>query len=451
MSRVRPAPAPRAALARNPSRRRFVQHLAAGGALALGGAFSPGGLLVPRARAAEGTKPRVVVVGGGFGGATAAHYLRMWSGGAVDVTLVDPEATLVSCPLSNLVIGGSLDIDAVTRPLATLADRHGVKLVRDTALAVDPDRRTVKLAGGGMLAYDRLVLSPGVDVVYDKVEGLATPEARARVLHAWQAGPQTVALRRQLEAMRDGGVFAISIPAAPYRCPPGPYERACQVAWYLKRAKPRSKVLIFDANADVTSKAALFKAAWAGEYKGLVEYIPNRTLVGVDAATLTAKFEVDPDQRIDVLNVIPPNRAGAIAHQAGVVTANGQWCEVDFLTFESIKVKNVHVLGDAIQIAPLMPKSGSMANNQAKVCAAAIIALLAGREPMQDPAMLNTCYSFITDKDVVHVASVHQYSRDKRTFEPVAGAGGLSPAANAQEGLYAWNWARNIWADTLGA
>jgi NADPH-dependent 2,4-dienoyl-CoA reductase/sulfur reductase-like enzyme len=271
-----------------------------------------------------------------------------------------------------------------------------------------------------------------------------------RVLHSWKAGAQTVALRRQLEAMRDGGVYALTVPLAPYRCPPGPYERACQVAWYFKRAKPRSKVLLLDANPDVTSKAGLFRKAWAEEYKGIVEYRPNHTLTGVDVATLTARFETDADVRADVLNVLPPQRAGNIARDAGVITANNRWCEVDFLTYESVRVKNVHVLGDAIQIAPAMPKSGHMANQHAKVCAAAVLSLLAGQPPSPTPVLTNTCYSFITDRDVVHVASVHQYDREKKTMVAVQGAGGLSPAMSALEGEFAFAWAKNIWADTLG-
>jgi NADPH-dependent 2,4-dienoyl-CoA reductase/sulfur reductase-like enzyme len=307
----------------------------------------------------------------------------------------------------------------------------------------------VKLAGGGELPYDRLILSPGVDFMWDKLPGLNNARAQETILHSWKAGAQTVALRRQLEAMPDGGVYALSIPVAPYRCPPGPYERACQVAWYFKRAKPKSKVLILDGNGDVTSKGPLFKKAWAEEYKGIVEYRGNHVLTDVDAATRTAKFEVQDAVKADVLNVVPPQRAGTIARSAGVVTANDRWCDVDFLTFESVKVKNVHVLGDAIQIAPGMPKSGHMANQHAKVCAAAVVALLSGQAPNPTPVLTNTCYSFITDKDVVHVASVHQYDKEKKTVLAVPGSGGVSPAMSEIEGRYAFSWAKNIWADTL--
>ena len=425
-------------------RRDFLSATAAAGLSAAAASMLPG--CASMAGAARG---RVVVVGGGYGGATAAKYIRMWSDGAIDVTLVEPDASFISCPLSNLVVGGSKTLADITVSYDGLVRSHGVKLLRDTATAVDPERRIVKLASGQELAYDRLVLSPGIDILWDKVPSLRSADAQAKVLHAWKAGPQTVALRNQLTEMPDGGVFAISIPVAPYRCPPGPYERACQVAWYFKRAKPRSKVLVLDGNGDVTSKGPLFKKAWAEEYKGIVEYRPNFVLAEVDVATKTAKFDVQDDVKADVLNVIPPQGASAIARSAGVVTANDRWCDVDFLTFESVKVKNVHVLGDAIQIASGMPKSGHMANQHAKVCAAAVVALLAGEAPNPAPVLNNACYSFITDKDVVHVCSVHQYDKEKKTLLPVPGAGGLSPAMSEVEGRYAFNWAKNIWADML--
>jgi sulfide dehydrogenase [flavocytochrome c] flavoprotein subunit len=427
------------------SRRRFLQSTLLAGfngaaAIALSGCASMGG---------AGSNGKVVVVGAGYGGATAAKYIRMWSNGTIDVTVVEPNPEFISCAMSNLVLGGSQDLAFLTTSYANLTARHGVKIIRDTATAVDVDKRVLKLTGANELAYDRLILSPGVDFIWSQVPALDNAPAQARILHAWKAGPQTVALRRQLEAMPDGGVFALSIPVAPYRCPPGPYERACQVAWYFKRAKPRSKVLILDANPDVTSKAGLFKKAWAEEYKGLVEYRPNHVITDVDVATRTAKFEVQESVRADVLNVLPPQRAGAIARTAGVVTANDRWCDVDFVTFESTRVKNIHILGDAIQVATGMPKSGHMANQHAKVCAAAVVALLAGQAPNPAPVLNNTCYSMITDKDSVHVASVHQYDAEKKTLLPVPGAGGLSPAMSAAEGEYAFAWARNIWADML--
>jgi len=279
--------------------------------------------------------------------------------------------------------------------------------------------------------------------------GMRQPGAQDKILHAWKAGTQTLALRKQLEAMPDGGVFAMSIPLAPYRCPPGPYERACQVADYFSKAKPKSKVLILDANDDVTSKGPLFKKAWAERYKGIIEYRNKHNVIDVDVATQTLKFDFNDDLKAHVLNVIPDMRAGDIAVKTGLATANQRWCEVDFLTFESKAAKNVHVLGDAIQIAPAMPKSGHMANQHGKACAAAVVALLTGQTVNPSPVYNNTCYSYVSATDVVHVSSVHRYDAEKKTMLTVPGSGGVSAAANELEGIYAWAWAQNIWADTL--
>jgi sulfide dehydrogenase [flavocytochrome c] flavoprotein subunit len=423
-------------------RRQFVQTLSA--ASTLGAANLLSGCATP-----AGKGPKVVVVGGGYGGATAAKYLRLWSDYGIQVTLVEPHASFISCPLSYLVLGGSKSMADITTPYDNLGKRHGVTVVKDMVLSIDADKRLVKLAGGAELSYDRLILSPGVDFMWESLPGMAKADAKDRVLHAWKAGAQTVALRQQLEAMPDGGVYALSIPLAPYRCPPGPYERACQVASYFSRAKPKSKVLILDANDDVTSKGPLFKKAWAERYKGIVEYRPKHLAVDVDAASKTLQFEFNDSVKADVLNVIPAMRAGEIAAKTGLATANKRWCEVDFLTFESKAAKNIHVLGDSIQIAPAMPKSGHMANQHGKTCAAAVVALLTGREPNAQPIYNNTCYSFVSDEDAVHVASVHRYDAEKKTMVTVAGSGGVSSAASELEGRYAMAWAHNIWADTL--
>jgi hypothetical protein len=283
----------------------------------------------------------------------------------------------------------------------------------------------------------------------DTVEGLRAADASGQVLHAWKAGAQTVALRRQLVDMADGGVYAITIPEAPYRCPPGPYERASQVAHYFKQHKPKSKVLILDANQDVTSKGPLFKKFWAEQYKGILEYIPQHKVVAVDAQAGVLKFEVHNDVKADVLNVLPAMRAGQIAVQTGLANANARWCGVNYQTFESTQAKDVHVIGDAVLAAPLMPKSGHMANSHGKVTAAAIVAQLSDLPVNAAPFLSNTCYSFVNDKLVVHVASVHQFDAAERTYKTVPGSGGVSTAPNELEGVYAWNWARNIWADTL--
>lgn len=388
----------------------------------------------------------VIVVGGGYGGATAAKYLRLWSQGAVDVTLIERNPAFVSCPMSNLVIGGLKQMEDITVSYDNLVKVHGVKLIQDSVVGIDAQTRKLSLGGGDTLSYDRLVLSPGIDFMTDRVEGLSGHEEL--IPHAWKAGPQTALLREQLEAMRDGGVFAIHIPKVPYRCPPGPYERACMAASYFKQHKPKSKVIVLDANEEIQSKKALFHKAWDTHYKNIIEYRPNNTLLEVDAANKTAIMDFE-NLKADVLNVIPPQRAGAVAGMIGSNLINDRWVDVNWLTMEVADVPNVHVLGDAVFPAPTMPKSGHMANQQAKVAVAAILRLLAGEPPNPAPVVMNTCYSFVTPKSVVHVASVHQYDAEKKTFLPVHGAGGLSPAANELEAKTAANWAQNIWADML--
>ena len=415
--------------------------------LKLAGAASVAGALPVLSGCASGvpSKARVVIVGGGFGGATAAKYLRLWDP-SIDVVLVEREAAFISCPISNLVLSGNASMNDITRDYEGLR-RHGVQVVRDEAIAIDPQKKFVRLARGGDIGYERLIVSPGIDFTFEDLQGYDAAMASGRVLHAWKAGAQTVALRQQLEQMRDGGVYVLSIPAAPYRCPPGPYERASMVAAYFKRAKPRSKVLVLDANPDVTSKAGLFKAAWKDLYPTILEYRGNSKAIGVDGASGTVKLEVE-DVKADVLNVVPPHRAGNIAQQAGLITHNNRWCDVDWRTMESKKVPGIHVLGDATLSAPAMPKSGSMANNHAKIAAAGIIELLHGRSP-SPLQILNTCYSFVSEKEAIRVSSVHQWDAAQGTLIAVKGSGGVSAARTEAEATYAWTWAKTIWADSL--
>ena len=417
-------------------RRRLLGAGASLAALSLAGCATPSGPSIGR----------VVVIGGGFGGATAARYLRLW-GGNVDVTLVERNPAFVSCPISNLVLGGYKQLDELTRGYEGLK-AVGVKVLQAEVVAVDTAARSVRLADGRALPYDRLVVSPGIDFIPDAIGGLGTPAAQERVLHAWKAGAQTVALRRQIEAMSDGGVFVLAIPKAPYRCPPGPYERACVVAAYLKQAKPRAKLLVMDANPEVQSKKALFEKAFKERYDGLLEYRPNAELRSVDAAAGVARFEFE-DVKAEVINAVPPQRAAGIAVQAGLVNVNNRWVGVNWLSMESTAVPGVHVLGDAIFPGPGMPKSGHMANQHAKLAAAAIIQLLKGEPVNPTPVVMNTCYSFVSATEVIHVASVHQYNAEQKTVVPAAGAGGVSAAASPAEGRYALAWAQNIWADAL--
>ncbi|HSM21459.1 MAG TPA: NAD(P)/FAD-dependent oxidoreductase [Rubrivivax sp.] len=413
----------------------------------LGAGFALSGLALAGCASAPASDPsigRVVIVGGGFGGATAARYLKMW-GGTVDVTMVERSANFVSCPISNLVLGGHKQMADITRGYDGLK-AIGVKVVQGEVTAIDAAGRKVRLAGGGELPYDRLILSPGIDFMTDAVGGLTAALQGGTITHGWKAGPQTAALRRQIEAMPDGGVFAIAIPKAPYRCPPGPYERACMVASYFKTAKPRSKVLILDANPEITSKKGLFEKAFKEHYAGIIEYRGNNELKSVQGTTARLEFD---DVKADVLNVIPPQRAGDIARSAGLLNMNDRWVGVDWLTLESTAAPGIHVLGDATFSAPAMPKSGHMANQQAKVAAAAIIQLLKGEPVNPSPVVMNTCYSFVTARSVVHVASVHQFDAAAKTFKTVPGSGGVSSAANQLEARYALSWADNIWADML--
>jgi sulfide dehydrogenase [flavocytochrome c] flavoprotein chain len=420
-------------------RRQLLAGLVAGSALGMAGCASVG----------SASKAKVLVVGGGYGGATVSKYIRLLSDYSIDVMMVEPNAAFVSCPVSNLVIAGMKTMADITNPYTGLSSKHGVRVVQDMVSSVDATKKIATLASGGTVAYDKLVMAPGIDFMWDQIEGLQAAHASGDVLHAWKAGPETMALRRQLEAMRDGGVYAISIPEAPYRCPPGPYERASVVAAYLKQHKPKSKVLILDANQDVTSKGPLFKKAWAEIYGKMIEYRPQHKAVAVDGRTRTVKFDVQDDVKADVLNVLPVMRAGKLAVDTGLANANGRWCHTNFLSFESTAAKDIHVIGDAIQVAQGMPKSGHMANSHAKVTAAAIVAELQGMEINPHPMLTNVCMSYVDDKHVIHVASVHEYQAPKKSFFTIGGSGGVSDVRSDLEGRYAEAWAKNIWADVL--
>ena len=423
------------------------------GFLKLAGASAAGmtvpGLLAGCATTSDSGKPigRVVVVGGGYGGATAAKYIRLWSEKRIEVVLVEPNAQFVSCPLSNLVLGGSRTIESLTLSRDKLS-AYGVQLVRDEVVVIDPDKKRVQLKGGESLSYDRVIVAPGIDFIYEDIPGLASEEAQKVFPHAWKAGTQTVALRKQLEEMPDGGTYVLSIPKAPYRCPPGPYERACQVAFYFQQAKPKSKVLVLDANPDLVSKKGLFRAAWNELYPGIIDYQPNQEAKDVDVRTLSVKTEFD-SFRGDVVNVIPPQRAGDIAARTQLITANDRWCGVNWQTMESVAAAGVHVLGDSTLAAQAMPKSSSMANNHAKIAASAIVAQLTGNPINPSPVISNTCYSWVSATEAVHINAVFRFDPEKKTLLPVEGAGGLSAKPSAQEYDYGIDWAVNIWADTL--
>jgi len=414
------------------TRRQFLR--SASGALAIAGL---GGCRTGAGEIAPTSGRRVVVVGGGWGGATAAKYVRM-ADPSIEVVLLEPNKTFVSCPFSNLVLSGVRTLPSLTFDYDGLRDR-GVTLRHEPALAIEPDQRRVRV-DDGYLAYERLILSPGVDFQWEQVEGL--PAAKETVLHAWKAGPQTVALARQLQDLPDGGVVVMTVPPVAYRCPPGPYERACQLAWFLKTHKPRAKLLVLDANPNVVSKAALFRAAWQA-YPNL-EYRASNKVVKVDPARREVTTEFGDVVRYDVVNLIPPQRAGSIAVDAELVGVDKRWCEVDHVTYESLKARNVHVIGDATIGLPV-PKSGTIANAQGKIAAAAVVSLLNNR-PVAPMPPLNTCYSWISDREVVAVINAYRIDNGK----VVQIEQKLTPGPSTIWAEHAVAWATNIWSDILG-
>ncbi|MFP4075199.1 MAG: FCSD flavin-binding domain-containing protein [Halochromatium sp.] len=426
------------------NRRDFVK---ATGAVAAVGAFG-----FPHIARAQDKK--VVVVGGGTGGATAAKYIKM-ADESIDVTIVEPNKTYYTCYMSNEVLGGERKLESIRHGYDGLKSL-GINLVFEKATAIDPEKKVVKTESGQELAYDRAVVAPGISLLYDKIEGYSK-EAAEKMPHAWKAGEQTQLLRDQLEAMDDGGVVAIAAPSNPFRCPPGPYERASQIAMYLKEAKPKSKVIILDSK-QAFSKQGLFTQGWErlygfGTEDALIEWQPgpDAEVSRVDPETMTLYTTFDEIQA-DVANVIPPQAAGQIALDAGLADDSG-WCPVDKKTFESTLHKGIHVIGDAC-IAMAMPKSAYSANSQGKVAAAAVIAMLNDEEP-GIPAYVNTCYSIIGKDYGISVAAVYRLSEDGSTIASVEGSGGLTPSdapdfALEREVQYAYSWYNNIVADSFG-
>ncbi|AGA33210.1 Sulfide dehydrogenase [flavocytochrome C] flavoprotein chain precursor [Thioalkalivibrio nitratireducens DSM 14787] len=403
------------------------------------------------AAARSSEKAHVVVVGGGSGGATAAKYVKRFAP-EMQVTLIEPKATYHTCYGSNWVLGGHATMDDIEQTYGALKERHGVNVVQDTVTEVDPERRTVTTAGGATMNYDRLIMSPGIDFRYGAVPGITEADAE-RVPHAWKAGEQTVLLRRQLEAMPDGGVFVIVAPGNPFRCPPGPYERASMAAHYFKQAKPRSKILILD-NKENFSKQGLFMAGWDEHYGDMIEWLPSSEggqVEEIDVATLTAYSDGGFGEfKADVLNYIPPQQAGVIAQRSGL-TGDGLWCPVDGKTFESTIHAGIYVIGDSC-VAGAMPKSGHSANNQGKVAAVAVIRDLAGLEP-ETASTANTCYSLITPDHAISVAGVYAYQDGD--IVSVEGAGGVSPAhapapIRRMEAIYTKGWYTGIVGDIWG-
>ncbi|MBA3032555.1 MAG: NAD(P)/FAD-dependent oxidoreductase [Gammaproteobacteria bacterium] len=363
-----------------------------------------------------GIKGRVVVIGGGMGGATVAKYLRFWGGTGVDVTLIERDSAYTSSIMSNLVLNGSRTINSLQFGYGNLASRYGVKIVKGEVVTIDPVGRAVTLASGTRYAYDRLVVAPGVD--FDVLPGLETAAAQAKVPHAWTAGPQTTALRNMITAMPAGGVFVMSIPAKPIRCPPGPYERACVVADWLKRNRSGAKVIVLDANASIMAEEHSFLEGFA--LHG-VEYRPGVSINSVDAATLTLNTS-EGNVRGNVLNVIPPHRAGKVIAANGLADAGGRWSNVDVLSYETRIAPGIHVIGDAS--ATTQPKAGHIANQEAKVCADAILRLLSGRAPDPSPHTNSACYSPITFETASWLTVNFAYDPVSKTMQPVPASAG---------------------------
>ncbi len=422
------------------NRRKLLKLLATGSALAAAGPLASPAF-------ASRNAGRVVVVGGGFGGATAAKYLKRLQPG-LDVTLVEPATEFYTCPFSNLYLGGMRQMEHIAHGYSTLRNRYGIKVVHQYAEDVDTDGHTVRLANGESLPYDKLVLSPGIDIDFGALEGYDEAAAE-RMPHAWKAGDQTRLLRSQLEAMENGGTFILSAPANPFRCPPGPYERVSQIAHYFSRHKPRSKILLLDAK-DAFSKQGLFMDGWREVYGDMIEWVglsDDGRVVRVDAGRRELESEFGEIHRGDVVNVVPPQKAGAIAHRAGVTNGSG-WVPVKPRTFESQQVDDVYVVGDATIAAP-MPKSGFCANAQARVTAAAIVAELNGQDPL-DPVWTNTCYSVIAPEYGISVAGVYRVIDGE--IREVEGSGGISPrdadaAFRRREAEYAVQWYNAIVQD----
>ncbi|MGM0476122.1 MAG: FCSD flavin-binding domain-containing protein [Pseudomonadota bacterium] len=428
------------------TRRQMLKTMGAGAAasgLTLSGCASSGG-------GAKGA--HVVVIGGGFGGATCAKYLRTFDSD-VKVTLIEPKKSYTTCPASNWYLGGvRKNLDSITHDYSALKDKHGANVIHDKVTGVDVDSRSVRLEGGDTLSYDRLVVSPGIDFRWDEIEGLDASTTE-QVTHAWKAGDQTRLLRKQLEGMEDGGTFVLVPPPNPFRCPPGPYERASLIAHYFKENKPRSKVLILDPK-DGFSKQGLFEQGWDELYGDMIEWVPASDGGGVNRIDADSKTVVHNDSfdevKGDVVNYVPAQKAGKLAFDMGLTNDSG-WCPVNQETFESEIHPGVHVIGDA-SIAGAMPKSGHSANSQGKMAAAAIVAQLRG-DDVVTPSHVNTCYSLVGPNYGITVAAVYRHSDGE--IGGVEGAGGVSPTDagtdfRQQEAVYARGWYNSISKDVWG-
>ena len=413
------------------SRRQFLKTLG----LSLGAAALP----ISFAKAA--VRPRVIVVGGGFAGATAAKYVRLWSNNTVDVTLVEPNAVYYSPILSNLVLNGQKQLNQLGFKYDTLAQKYGITVVRSTVSSINSASRSVKLANGKTLGYERLILAPGIQ--FKTITGLDS----SKTLHAWQSGNQVQQLRQQIQAIPTSGTYVLSIPKAPYRCPPGPYERACVVADYLKRNKPGAKVIVLDSNPDITVERDTFNAAFTRTYAGIVEYVPNTILQSVDSVKKVAITSFG-DYRADVLNVIPPHQAGSIVLTSGLANSStGDWANVNPLSYESTAIKGIHIIGDSQGTG--QPKAGHIANAEAKVCADAVLRLLSGSQPYAAPMTNSACYSPISATTASWLTAAFAYDPASQSMQLVPASYGASSGASTSNYQKMFEWANSLFGDTF--
>lgn len=424
----------------NRGRRNFIKLVGSGSVLAATGMLS--------ACSKSADRAKVIIIGGGFGGATCAKYLQRFDRN-IDITLIEPSPRYITCPFSNTVIAGMQQMDTITQDYSAHKNR-GINVIHAMARDIDAPGKKITLDNGDALAYDRLVIAPGIDFKWENVEGMQAEDA-TRIPHAWQAGAQTTLLRNQLVTMQDGGVVIVAPPANPFRCPPGPYERISLIAHYLKQHKPKSKILVLDGK-DKFSKQALFMQAWDQLYPGMIEWVGASNggrIYEVDVAARTLYTETGDAHQGDVINFIPPQKAGAVAVMAGL-TNNDGWCFVNQRTFESAVHKDVYVIGDAC-IAGKMPKSGFAANSQGKVCAAAIVTSLRGTT-LPDPSYVNTCYSLVAPDYGISVAAVYRFSEAEGIYKT---GGGVSPldtdtSYRQLEARYARGWYDSITQDSFG-
>ena len=426
-------------------RRQFLQNI---GATAVGFSLLHSAMAGQLA-ASAGVAGRVVVVGGGMAGTTVAKYLRYWGGTGVDVTLVEPNSSYISNIFSNMVLTGERSLSQLTFSYSTLKNKYGVKVLNSSVSSIDPVGKQVKLASGTILPYDRLVLATGIDFESLPISG--TSANKAKIVHAWKAGTQTTSLQNQIKAMTKSDTFILTIPASPYRCPPGPYERACVVADYLKRTKGGGKVIILDANSKIQAAANNFTYAFNNTHKGVITYVPNAPISAINADTMSVVTSAGTFKG-KVINAIPVHKAGNLITQSGIGLANSadvKWAAVNVLTYESTNpnLAGIHIIGDSS--SSTQPKAGHIANAEAKVCADAIIQIFKGGTILPDPMTNSSCFTPITQKTASWLSVVYRYDPATKTMLPTGNGVTESNGATSENYEDMLKWFNNLMADTF--